>query len=243
MADAPRELKKLSAFGCYEQKDAQYCRFSGYDLHYALYCKFPSWGSWGSGAIGLLTPLPTCAFTPLPFPHFSLFTIQCNSLLEKMDLKSCRNMKVVIGDGCYLFSFIFISSKKADTKQNDTLVSNVLMNGNAFDDEKNDKRGAKLTSSELLFRAHCSTAIDSVELSETDVRLHYLCKEKEMMGKLLLNISAPSGTVGSVDLVILQVIVSRMVLLSVCLLLSGLVSFSPLVLFSRWRNKISWEMF
>lgn len=41
-ADAPRELKKFSSLGCYQQKDMQYCRFSGYDLHYALYCKFPS---------------------------------------------------------------------------------------------------------------------------------------------------------------------------------------------------------
>ncbi|XP_077283309.1 S-adenosylmethionine decarboxylase isoform X2 [Arctopsyche grandis] len=41
-ADVPRKLKKFSSFGCYQQKDAQYCRFSGYDLHYALYCKFPS---------------------------------------------------------------------------------------------------------------------------------------------------------------------------------------------------------
>lgn len=142
---------------------------------------------------------------------------------------------MVIGDGCYLFSFIFISSKKADTKHNDPLVSNVLMNGNAFDDEKNAKRGAKPTSRELMFRAHCSTAI----LLKTDVRLDYLCNENEMMGILLKNISAASGTVGSMNVVILQVVVSRIILLSVCLLLSSLVSFSPLVLFSRWRNKIS----
>lgn len=41
-ADASRQLKKFSSLGAYEQKDAQYCRFSGYELHYALFAKFPS---------------------------------------------------------------------------------------------------------------------------------------------------------------------------------------------------------
>ncbi|KAG6464255.1 S-adenosylmethionine decarboxylase proenzyme [Manduca sexta] len=41
-AETPRQLKKFSSLGAYEQKDAQYCQFSGYELHYALYAKFPS---------------------------------------------------------------------------------------------------------------------------------------------------------------------------------------------------------
>ncbi|XP_059057724.1 S-adenosylmethionine decarboxylase proenzyme [Achroia grisella] len=41
-AEAPRRLTKFSSLGSFEQKEAQYCRFSGYELHYALYCKFPS---------------------------------------------------------------------------------------------------------------------------------------------------------------------------------------------------------
>lgn len=40
-AEAPRQLKSYS-LGGFEQKESQYCRFSGYELHYALYCKFPS---------------------------------------------------------------------------------------------------------------------------------------------------------------------------------------------------------
>ncbi|KPJ12862.1 S-adenosylmethionine decarboxylase proenzyme [Papilio machaon] len=39
---APRQLKSFSSLCGYEQKEAQYCRFSGYELHYALYAKFPS---------------------------------------------------------------------------------------------------------------------------------------------------------------------------------------------------------
>ncbi|XP_039756026.1 S-adenosylmethionine decarboxylase proenzyme [Pararge aegeria] len=41
-SDASRQIKKFSSQGNYEQKDAQFCRFSGYDLHYALFAKFPS---------------------------------------------------------------------------------------------------------------------------------------------------------------------------------------------------------
>ncbi|KOB76091.1 S-adenosylmethionine decarboxylase proenzyme [Operophtera brumata] len=41
-AEAPRQLKQFSSLGAYTQKESQYCRFSGYELHYALYCKFPS---------------------------------------------------------------------------------------------------------------------------------------------------------------------------------------------------------
>uniref|UniRef100_A0A1E1W7Y2 S-adenosylmethionine decarboxylase proenzyme n=1 Tax=Pectinophora gossypiella TaxID=13191 RepID=A0A1E1W7Y2_PECGO len=41
-AEAPRQLKQFSSLCGFDQKDAQYCRFSGYELHYALYAKFPS---------------------------------------------------------------------------------------------------------------------------------------------------------------------------------------------------------
>lgn len=41
-ADAPRQLQHFGALCGFQQKEAQYCRFSGYELHYALYNKFPS---------------------------------------------------------------------------------------------------------------------------------------------------------------------------------------------------------
>ncbi|XP_022119356.1 S-adenosylmethionine decarboxylase proenzyme [Pieris rapae] len=36
------ELKAYHSLSGFEQKEAQHCRFSGYELHYALYNKFPS---------------------------------------------------------------------------------------------------------------------------------------------------------------------------------------------------------
>ncbi|XP_013189997.1 S-adenosylmethionine decarboxylase proenzyme [Amyelois transitella] len=41
-AETPRQLTKFSSLGEFQQKESQYCRFSGYELHYALYNKFPS---------------------------------------------------------------------------------------------------------------------------------------------------------------------------------------------------------
>lgn len=44
-AEAPRELERAASFGEWLRHDIQYCRFKSYDLTYALYSKFPSWGS------------------------------------------------------------------------------------------------------------------------------------------------------------------------------------------------------
>lgn len=41
---ASRELDYVSSFGEWQRRDIQYCRFKSYDLTYAHYCKFPSWG-------------------------------------------------------------------------------------------------------------------------------------------------------------------------------------------------------
>lgn len=44
-AETPRELERAASFGEWIRHDIQYCRFKNYDLTYALYTKFPSWGS------------------------------------------------------------------------------------------------------------------------------------------------------------------------------------------------------
>lgn len=41
-ASAARQLKKFPALGAYSPLETQHCRFSGYELQYALYAKFPS---------------------------------------------------------------------------------------------------------------------------------------------------------------------------------------------------------
>ncbi|XP_032519221.1 S-adenosylmethionine decarboxylase proenzyme [Danaus plexippus] len=41
-AAATRQLKQFPSVGGFQQKEAQHCRFSGYELQYALFSKFPS---------------------------------------------------------------------------------------------------------------------------------------------------------------------------------------------------------
>lgn len=42
--DAGHELDYKTIIGDWKRRDIQYCRFPGYDLTYAHYSKFPSWG-------------------------------------------------------------------------------------------------------------------------------------------------------------------------------------------------------
>lgn len=41
---ASRELEHISNIGQFKRRDIQYCRFDAYDLTYAHYVKYPSWG-------------------------------------------------------------------------------------------------------------------------------------------------------------------------------------------------------
>jgi Adenosylmethionine decarboxylase len=41
---ASRELEHISSIGQFKRRDIQYCRFDAYDLTYAHYIKYPSWG-------------------------------------------------------------------------------------------------------------------------------------------------------------------------------------------------------
>lgn len=43
-ADAPRELQRLPVLGEWLRRDIQHCHFKDYDLTFAFYSKFPSWG-------------------------------------------------------------------------------------------------------------------------------------------------------------------------------------------------------
>ena len=41
---ASRELEHITNIGQFKRRDVQYCRFDTYDLTYAHYVKYPSWG-------------------------------------------------------------------------------------------------------------------------------------------------------------------------------------------------------
>lgn len=42
--ETTREMRQLTQLGEYERQDLQTCHFKNYDLVYAFFCRFPSWG-------------------------------------------------------------------------------------------------------------------------------------------------------------------------------------------------------
>lgn len=59
---ASRELEHISNIGQFKRRDVQYCRFDTYDLTYAHYVKYPSWGLKRMPCVGANNTL----FTPPP---------------------------------------------------------------------------------------------------------------------------------------------------------------------------------
>lgn len=68
---ASRELEHMANMGQFKRRDVQYCRFDTYDLTYALYVKYPSWGLKRKPCVGanntLSTPPPSSPKIPTPF--------------------------------------------------------------------------------------------------------------------------------------------------------------------------------
>jgi hypothetical protein len=63
---ASRELEHIANIGQFKRRDVQYCRFDTYDLTYAHYIKYPSWGLKRKPCVGanntLFSPPPSSAF-------------------------------------------------------------------------------------------------------------------------------------------------------------------------------------
>lgn len=67
---ATRELDYATSIGGkWKRKDIQFCRFPAYDLTYAHYCKFPSWGLQVSPlSLGAKHPFPSSSIPILSYP-------------------------------------------------------------------------------------------------------------------------------------------------------------------------------
>lgn len=67
---ASRELEHMANMGQFKRRDVQYCRFDTYDLTYALYVKYPSWGLKRKPCVGanntLSTPPSSSPSIPTP---------------------------------------------------------------------------------------------------------------------------------------------------------------------------------
>lgn len=70
-ADFPKVVQQLPSVGeNLRRHDVQYCSLNNYDLTFAFYSKFPSWGSLQArGPLQARTPLPTFAYqSAIPSP-------------------------------------------------------------------------------------------------------------------------------------------------------------------------------
>lgn len=66
-----RELEHISNIGQFKRRDIQYCRFDAYDLTYAHYVKYPSWGLKIKPCVG--------AYSTLSFPATPLSLSKANT--------------------------------------------------------------------------------------------------------------------------------------------------------------------
>lgn len=82
---ASRELEHMANMGQFKRRDVQYCRFDTYDLTYALYVKYPSWGLKRKPCVGanntLSTPPPSSPKIPTPI-HSSDGNAESNKITQ-----------------------------------------------------------------------------------------------------------------------------------------------------------------
>lgn len=75
--DAVHELDYETSIGEWKRRDIQYCRFPGYDLTYAHYTKFPSWG---------LQALVLSQTNQIPFIRLHPFSVSSDPCFDRDDL-------------------------------------------------------------------------------------------------------------------------------------------------------------
>lgn len=78
---SPKELERQTSFGDWLRHDIQYCRFKNYDLIYAFYSKFPSWGSAEArSSAEFLSVVARCLLGHLPAFFICHFSCRFNNI-------------------------------------------------------------------------------------------------------------------------------------------------------------------
>lgn len=179
---ASRELEHIANIGQFKRRDIQYCRFEAYDLTYAHYVKYPSWGLKNKPCVEAnntlsspSTPPPSSNPAPIPLA----VSDESNNMTSQLPL-----MKLLIK----LLHFFTLSSPFSDENQKGNLHQ---QQQSAHGNDKNDIN-IKLSSVLPPF-AYTTAMIFFIQLVSVI---------------FVLNIEEFS---------------------------------SPLVMFSYWRNKISWN--
>lgn len=79
--DAGHELDYKTSIGEWKRRDIQYCRFPGYDLTYAHYTKFPSWGLQDLISVTEVNQISHTYHYPLPIHKYLNDTHFCEKLI------------------------------------------------------------------------------------------------------------------------------------------------------------------
>lgn len=180
---ASRELEHIANIGQFKRRDVQYCRFDTYDLTYAHYVKYPSWGLKRMPCVGanntLFSHPPTA---PIPSPPICLVKDNDDDDDESNKITQIPFVKFLIK---LLHFFTFSSSSPHSENEKETSFG---QHGNM----KNDSNEKQLENVLPPF-AYTTAMIFFIQLISVI---------------FVLNIEEFS---------------------------------SPLVMFSYWRNKISWN--
>lgn len=148
------------------------------------------------------------------------------NILKRLQILKSQNVGVVSSVGNALYSLVLVfSCSKADKLQNGFLLSNLLLNTHRSDDKNclyniiND-----ILSSEISNK--CCT------------KGTYRCSENKNT-TFIMKLLNWTHILKAFKILVIRVLLNELMLLFICSYLQSIVSFSPLVLFSRWRNKIS----
>lgn len=217
-----KELLFLDPFGKWQRRDVQQCNFKNYDLIYAFYCKFPSWGCPAKLRdiaankpffLSLfLTSNPTSSFDPVPFPlNFLLSPFKSPATT----IPSLPNKYLLSSDPRLLFKqLIYLQS---------FLESNVLLNN--FDEAQKS----------ILSKAFLSNLFVYCDILVMIVKVYSKYKFNMRNHDCHLGSKQSRPQFGPFSFFYIYFT-----------LFAPVFTFtdfeSPLVLFSWWRNKISWEL-
>lgn len=215
-----KEMLFLDHFGKWQRRDVQQCNFKNYDLIYAFYCKFPSWGCPAKLRdiaankpffLSLfLTSNPVCSYNPLPFP--------LNFLFPKSSITSVSSSPdkyLLSSDPRLLFKhLIFLQS---------FLESNVLLNN--FDEAQKIILSKAFLSNLFVYCDILVMIVKVYSKYKFNIRNHD-CHFGHRQ-------SRPQFSPFSFFYIYFTLFVPVFTFTDFE---------SPLVLFSWWRNKISWEL-
>lgn len=268
--ETPRELQRLPVLGEWTRRDIQHCRFKYYDLTCAFYSKFPSWGCQRKpitySAYFFLPRSNIHSFHSCPIHSISL-----GSMLEKLQISlAARTFLISLHlrhvnssfkstlfqiDTSLFFLIIFINSffKFLSSKPNSSILSSsfqlkvdpnsckIPVDTNFLSNSKFDPLKINIFPNEIKNQCLCIQRSKVRSSSAFQAARRFPAHPVKMLNSLLKIQSANSYfqfQQYAYNNLYYLIFVENDSGLTICILFFN----STLVLFSWWRNKISWNL-